>query len=184
MITLRFPTPDDAPALAAAVAESWAAIAPWMDWAHAGYGAADALDWITDTTEARAAGSAFEFVVTDEDAVLGVCGLNQIHEESRRANLGYWTRTSATGRGVAPRAALQLARWGFTHTSLHRLEIVVAAGNAPSLRVAEKAGARREAVLRDRLWTRGEPQDAVMFSLLRTDPLPDEPWTTPRSATT
>ena len=74
-------------------------------------------------------------------AYLGGCGLNQIDHANGRANLGYWVRSSAVGRGVAT-AAVQLVRqWGFEQTSLLRLEVVIAVGNLASHRVAEKAGA-------------------------------------------
>ena len=50
-----------------------------------------------------------------------------------------------------------------------RLEIVCALGSEASQRVAEKAGAVREGVLRDRLVLHDRPCDAVMYSLIRSD---------------
>ena len=67
------------------------------------------------------------------------------------ANLGYWVRTSCAGWRVAPTAVRQFVAWTFANTSLNRLEIVVAVGNARSQRVAEKVGAHRDAVLKKRL---------------------------------
>ena len=64
-------------------------------------------------------------------------------------------------------AVRQLADWGFAHTRLHRLEIVVAADNERSQRVAEKAGARREGILRSRLWSYEIPHDAVLYSMVK-----------------
>jgi len=52
---------------------------------------------------------------------------------------------------------------------LLRIEIVAAVDNIPSQRVAEKAGARREGVLRNRLFINGESLDAVLFSLVPED---------------
>jgi RimJ/RimL family protein N-acetyltransferase len=48
-----------------------------------------------------------------------------------------------------------------------RLEIVCAVGNVRSQRVAEKVGALKEGVLRNRLLLPSGPSDAVMFSLVR-----------------
>jgi RimJ/RimL family protein N-acetyltransferase len=84
-------------------------------------------------------------------------------------NLGYWVRTSAAGRGVASKASRLVARFGFEELGLHRIEILAAVSNVASQRVAEKIGAAREGVLRKRLLIRGEPQDAVMFSLVPED---------------
>jgi len=90
--------------------------------------------------------------------------INRIH---RFGNLGYWVRTSATRRGVATEAVRQAVAFAFRNTDLVRLEIVSAVGNGPSQRVAERAGAVREGVLRHRLLLRGEPVHAVMYSLVR-----------------
>ena len=99
--------------------------------------------------------------------MLGGCGINQINPMQRLANLGYWVRTSATGRGVAPAAVREVAAYAFRETDLIRLEIVVAVGNTRSQRVAEKVGATREGVLRSRVLLPSGPSDAVMYSLVR-----------------
>ncbi|HEX9142703.1 MAG TPA: GNAT family protein, partial [Candidatus Binatia bacterium] len=102
---------------------------------------------------------------------LGGCGLNQIEEENHRANLGYWVRSSAIGRGVATAAVRQLVQWAFNNTSLVRLEVVVSTQNAASLRVAEKSGASSEGVLKKRLLLHGIWHDAVMLSFVRVGKL-------------
>lgn len=84
-------------------------------------------------------------------------------------NLGYWVRTSRTRSGVASAATRLIARFGFLSLGLQRLEIVVAVGNQASERVAEKAGATREGVLRKRLLIHGQPHDAVLYSLVAED---------------
>jgi RimJ/RimL family protein N-acetyltransferase len=80
----------------------------------------------------------------------------------------YWVRSSARGRGVATAAVQRLRNWGFGHTALIRIEVVIAIGNRASLRVAEKAGATREGTLRSRLLLHGTAHDAAMFSFIRT----------------
>ena len=167
-IDLRFPEASDADAIFAAVRESIDALHPWMPWCRMDFALADASEWIAAQPAAREAGSAFEFVIVDRQGrVLGCCGLNHINKEYRIANLGYWVRSSATGRGVGTQAAQRVAAWAFAHTDLERLEIVAAVGNTASQAVAAKAGALREGVLRSRLLIHGTFHDAVMFSLLR-----------------
>ena len=61
------------------------------------------------------------------------------------------------------------ARFGFETLELRRVEIVVAAANVASARVAAKAGATREGVLRNRITIRGTSHDALMFSLIPSD---------------
>jgi RimJ/RimL family protein N-acetyltransferase len=52
---------------------------------------------------------------------------------------------------------------------LIRIEIVVATGNAASIRVAEKLGAQQEGILRNRITVGNRTHDAVMFSLTPKD---------------
>jgi len=49
------------------------------------------------------------------------------------------------------------------------VEVVVAVGNTTSLRVAEKIGAQREGILRNRIIVRKDILDAVMFSFIPND---------------
>lgn len=170
-VVLRPPRVDDAGAILEAVLESVAEVGAWLAWCHAEYSLDDALGWVRGSREARARGEECAFVITDarDGAVLGGCGLNQVDAANRRANLGYWVRTTATGRGVATEAAGLVAEFGMSVLGLGRLEIVAAKGNRASQRVAEKLGAVREGVLRDRFWIAGEPVDGVLYSLVPGD---------------
>ncbi|MDH3445440.1 MAG: GNAT family N-acetyltransferase, partial [Deltaproteobacteria bacterium] len=90
-----------------------------------------------------------------------------INKNNRFANLGYWIRSSAMGRSLAPAAVRFVSDYAFRETNLNRLEIVCAVASIRSQRVAEKVGAMREGVLRNRLMLPSGPSDAVMYSLLR-----------------
>jgi RimJ/RimL family protein N-acetyltransferase len=160
----------DAPALYAAARESVAEVHPWLAWCHPGYTLAEAVEWARSQAELAGTHPAEEHafaIVGPNGRFLGGCGLNQLNPIHRFANLGYWVRTSAAGRGVATEAVRQLAAFAFASTDLVRLEIVCAVGNERSQRVAERAGASREGILRHRLILHGRPVDAVMYGLVR-----------------
>ena len=172
-VRIRRYEPDDAAAIADAVRESLEDLRPWMPWVHPEYSIAESHSWLDVQVPAFDAGTAFEFaIVSATGDYLGGCGINQIDRANNRANLGYWVRSSATRRGVATTAARLVREWAFENTSLMRLEIVVAAGNAASHRVAEKAGATREGIMRRRLLLHGLAYDATMFSFTAAMPLP------------
>jgi ribosomal-protein-serine acetyltransferase len=159
---------DDGWAIVDAVHESLAELTPWMPWAHAGYSIRESQQWLDLQIAAFERATAFEFaIVGAEEAYLGGCGLNQLDVANRRANLGYWVRSSAARQGVATAAVRLLREWAFASTDLIRLEILVAVGNAASCRVAEKSGAVREGVLRSRLILHDVVHDATMFSFAR-----------------
>jgi RimJ/RimL family protein N-acetyltransferase len=168
MTNIRRLRPTDAQDLYESVCDSLGDLIPWMPWCHPNYTRGEAETWLAEQVKAFDAGTAFEFAITgDDDRLIGAIGLNGITKGSHRANLGYWVRTSMCGRGIATDAVQLLYDWALVNTELHRIEIQVAMGNAPSQRVAEKAGAAREGVLRARLILHDTAHDAVMFSLTR-----------------
>jgi RimJ/RimL family protein N-acetyltransferase len=167
-VVLRPLVLGDSPAVAAAVDESRVELAAWMTWWTPSFGEPDVRDYIVRVTAERERSESFEYGIYDTSgAFVGNCGINRISKPNRYANLGYWIRTTRTGEGLATKAVRKLAAWGFANTDLNRLEIVAALGNVRSQRVAERAGATREGVLRKRQVLRGIPEDEVMYSLLR-----------------
>lgn len=160
----------DIPDLYEAVVESRAQLAPWMPWCGPFYSQQDSRSFIEAKIKDFAAGQEYVFAIQDgQGRFAGTCGLNHLDLANRRANLGYWLRTSCTGHGYAAQATRLLAAWAFEHTSLERLEIVASVENQASIRTAEKAGAVREGVLRKRILLDGRFHDCVGFSLVRPD---------------
>ena len=167
---IRLYQQGDAEQMHAAALESVAEVYPWMAWCHERYSLDEARQWVAVQEDLAKQGMAYEFAIRDEGGrFLGGCGINQISKANRFANVGYWVRRSAMGRGVAPAAVRLVTEYAFRETDLIRLEIVCAARNTRSQRVAEKVGAVREGVLRSRLLLPTGPSDAVMYSLLRPE---------------
>jgi len=154
-----------------AARESVTEMSPWMPWCHADYSIKESRAWVESQAEVWEKGTQYDFVITDakDGSFLGGCGLNHIDYKNRIANLGYWVRTSRTKRGVASAAVRLLAQFGFEKLKLNRIEITAAVGNKASQRVAEKVGATREGILRNRIVVRERVYDVVMFSLIPED---------------
>ena len=64
---------------------------------------------------------------------------------------------------------LNLFRYGFEKLGLLRIEILVQEDNKPSLRIADKLGAVREGLLRNRILIHDISYDAYMHSLIPED---------------
>ena len=158
----------DLPAFVEAVLESTGTVGKWMSWAHAGYTTAEAESWFTHCQAERERGSSHEFGIFDADSLtlVGGCGLNQFNPANGFCNLGYWVRESRQRQGAALAAVQVLSRFAFAELQLGRVEIVVAQHNMPSLGVAERAGAVRECLARNRLKVHGVSTDAYVFSLV------------------
>ena len=161
----------DVDAMYEAVRESIAEISPWMWWCHPDYSKQETRTWIESQTEKWEKGNSYNFAIIDSESneFLGGCGLDNKDKPLRIAELGYWVRTSRTKQNVATTAVLLLAWFGFDELKLNRIEIAIAVDNIASQRVAEKMGAVREGILRNRLIIDGSPSDAVVFSLIPGD---------------
>jgi ribosomal-protein-serine acetyltransferase len=151
-----------------AVRESGDTVGRWMSWAHDGYRPADAAAWFAHCAQERASGASHEFGIFDANSstLVGGCGLNQFNTVNGFCNLGYWVRQSWHRRGAALAAVEALSRLAFAELGQGRVEIVVAQGNRPSIGVAERAGALRECLARNRLKVHGQFTDAYVFSLV------------------
>jgi RimJ/RimL family protein N-acetyltransferase len=161
----------DAPFLYGAVRESIEEVSRWMAWCNRTYSLAETEAFLKTRDAEWDKGEHYSFAVVDPHShlFLGGVGLNFFNRLHKFANLGYWVRTTQTRRGVASAATRLAARFGIERLGLNRIEIVAAVENVASQRVAEKAGARREGVLRKRVLVHEQPQDAVMYSLVAED---------------
>ncbi len=174
-VTLRPYCSDDAEGLYLAVRESLPELSVWMPWAHDNYSLKESRQWLKQKPREWKKGIEYDFAIydTEDGTYLGGCAINRIDYENRGANLGYWIRSDRTGQGLAVTVTLLLARWGFKELGLNRIEIVVAVENERSLRVAEKTGATREGIIRNRILLPDRLHDAVLFSLIPQDLIPE-----------
>jgi RimJ/RimL family protein N-acetyltransferase len=80
------------------------------------------------------------------------------------AQFGYWLGESFWGRGIASAAATALVGRIASERQFARLEAQVFEWNPPSMRVLEKAGFTRDAVLRRAATKDGRLIDTVLYS--------------------
>jgi RimJ/RimL family protein N-acetyltransferase len=115
------------------------------------------------------------FAVTDAATgeVVGAIGLRLYEDYALQASIGYWVAKEARGRGVATGALRLVSRWALRELGLPRVQLVTDPENVPSQVVAERAGFRREGLLRSYIELQERRRDCLMFSLL-ADELEDE----------
>lgn len=154
-----------------AVSESIPELARYETWCHPGYTREEAAHYVAWWRKAWPEESAFYFAVEEQGTghFLGSCGLSDLCMEHRRAALGFWIRSTRTGKGYATDAARAVMRLGFEELGLARIELEIAVDNGASRRVAEKLGCTMEGVLRQRLILPAGPTDTAIYSLLHTD---------------
>jgi len=136
-------------------------ISRWLEQIPQPYTPADAQAFLSRTDE-----TTFAVVDAEDGGVLGGIGVkwNDAHDV---AEIGYWARLEARGRGVTTRA-LKLASSLAFEAGAARVQLRADVENVSSRRVAEKAGFTAEGVLREAHWNPrlGRRQSWVMYSVL------------------
>ena len=132
------------------------------------YGERDALDYLARGDAERERGEGINLAVLDagQTEVLGSMSVRIASWPDMRGQLGYLVGAHARGRGVAPRMIRLASSWGFRKLGLERIEILVHPDNEPSQRAAEKAGFKREGILRSYTRVKTERFDMWSFSAL------------------
>ena len=131
------------------------------------YTATDADEWIA--LNARRTTLAY-FAICDGDGPIGSAGLTLREADYRHsAEIGYWLGQPFWGRGIATAAVKALTNYAFETLGLLRLEAHIFARNRASARVLEKAGYRREGLLRKASMKEGEAIDNELFAALKEE---------------
>ncbi|MFC4786105.1 GNAT family N-acetyltransferase [Nocardioides sp. MAHUQ-72] len=111
----------------------------------------------------------FDLAVLRGDEVIGSASVWTTSPVDRVGELGYTIRRDCWGRGYATEVARLLVELGFGQLDLERLAATCDPANEASVRVLEKAGLRREGLLRGLYLVRGRRRDRLMFGCLRAD---------------
>ena len=158
----------DVPALVEAMRDP--EIPRWLPLIPQPYGPEEARRYVAWSKERWKERRGFHVAVTDarSGTVLGSVGMDfDLEDES--GSVGYWVTPAARGRGIATRATRLIAGWGVDSLGLSRLELLAEVQNVASQKVAEKAGFRRECLLRSKVKQRTGRSDAYLYCLLAED---------------
>ena len=166
----RLPEPADYREWAALRSSSRSFLEPWEPrWA------ADELDraaWrqrLSRYLEDYAMGTAVPFFIfeNETDALVGGITLGNIrYGVAQTGQIGYWLGERYAGRGLMLEALGLLIPYSFETLRLHRIEAACIPDNQRSMRLLEKAGFRREGLLRSYLRINGVWQDHYLYALI------------------
>lgn len=119
-------------------------------------------------------GTGYSFAIADASTgrAVGQVGLWLTDLDEGRASVGYWVVRSARGRRTAASAVLALTQWAHHELQIPRLQLYVEPWNTASIMTAEKAGFRREGLLRSWQEVGGTRKDMYMYARLASDPVP------------
>jgi [ribosomal protein S5]-alanine N-acetyltransferase len=164
-LTLRYATAKDAPRLLELASDP--AVTQWFSW-----GPYESLDqpeaYIAGLEAKREAGELLDFlIVHPERGPIGVTGLSELSPRNRHATVGTWFGREHWGTGANRESKAMISALAFRRLGFDRLTAWANTRNGRSQLALERAGFRREGVLRD--WHRhGDTlHDVVVFGLTR-----------------
>ena len=96
--------------------------------------------------------------------LIGAIGfVGALSPDADSAEFGYWLAQSYRGRGLMPRVICTFSDYAFQQLRLHRLFATPFASNLASQRVLEKAGFKREGLLKHHHLKQGVYLDAILY---------------------
>jgi RimJ/RimL family protein N-acetyltransferase len=103
----------------------------------------------------------------DSGRLVGSAGLHRTDWTLPRTEVGYWIRSSETGKGYASEAVAVLSGWAFTSLGAKRVELVTDERNAASRAVALRCGFRLEGILHNTMQAPdGELRNSCIYAKL------------------
>lgn len=169
-LLLRCYEPRDAEQLEQAVTSSLDELRPWMPWAHVEpIDRDERVDFLRKRRADFDCDREYFYGAFEGEELVGACGLHR-RVGPAALEVGYWTPTAHTGRGIATEGAGALVRVAFEVHGVERVDLQCEPGNEASARIAGKLGFREEAVLPRRFQKYdGSLRDIRVFSLHRPD---------------
>jgi [ribosomal protein S5]-alanine N-acetyltransferase len=115
-------------------------------------------------------GTGFSWVVLVEGEIAGQINVaNILHGSVSSAAIGYWIGKDFAGRNATPIAVALAIDHLFEQLGLHRVEIDIRPENAPSLRVVEKLGLRKEGLKERYIHIDGAWRDHLVFAITKEE---------------
>lgn len=129
-------------------------------------GARDIIDWASEQ-RARGAGVRWAIRKPGEAGLVGTCGYNVLElDRGRRGEIAYDLAQAHWGRGIMSQVMPVVMAFGYGPLGLRRIEAMVTEGNAPSCRLLERHGFKREGLLRDHAYWKGRFWNQLIYARL------------------
>lgn len=157
-IYLRFLRKTDAPRLFAAIEESRTELEKYVVGPTRLHSVPEVEQMIKRARQLRRErrGYFFGIFLAEDKQLVGYVNLHGMGGRIRSGEVGYWVRTSQTGKSIATTATALIIQFGFKELKLHKIVLRAAVDNPPSWRIAEKLGFVYEGIQRDeQLLSRG-----------------------------
>ena len=167
-LILRAAKSGDGPETFEAVLESVNELKPWMPWAHPEPLLESSIEFHANAQAKWYSRDMLDFQWIDKatQRLVGKGGFHTINWDVPKFEIGYWVRSSMTGRGYCIEAVNALVALATRELGAKRLEICSDPRNQRSRHVAERCGFVLEGILRRNMRDpTGGLRDSCMYAL-------------------
>jgi RimJ/RimL family protein N-acetyltransferase len=173
-LIIRAPELSDVPFIYQAIKESTRELQPFMPWATE--------DYTLEACEENLRGAIAKFITREDfrmcfvdresGRMIGNTGFHRTEWSVPRFEIGYWCRTSETGKGYVTEVVQALSKVAFEQLNAARVEIRCDDLNIKSAAVAERCGYTLEGVLKnDERNPKGELRSTRIYALTKLEDL-------------
>lgn len=177
-LIIRPPQSGDGKALSEAKKESWNDLKPWLPFAK---GSVDNVCEKED--EVLCCQKHADFLLRDDlmlfafdketGKLIASSGLHRMDWQIRYFEIGYWVRSTETGKGYGSEITVALARYAFEAMQASKVVVGHHGGNAASQRIIEKLGFEKEAEFKRNEAINGRFLDVLYYARFNADGLPE-----------
>ena len=169
-LIIRVARPGDGAVFHEAITESLAQLAPWLGWVTPAPTPEDSEDSCCRAHERflRNEDLMAFFFLKDGGTLVGGSGLHDADWDLRHFEVGYWGRSSFSGKGLITEGVRALADHALESLAASRVFLTTDTLNVASWKLAERAGFELEGVLRnERRNLSGGLRDTRVYSRIR-----------------
>jgi RimJ/RimL family protein N-acetyltransferase len=172
-LLLRCPREGDGTSVHEAVVESLTELRAWpasLPWAMEEPSVAVSEVYCREGAAAFIKRSALVYLAFDEEGrLVASTSLHSINWNVPKFEVGFWCRSSLTGRGYTKEAIAELVRYAFQSLGAHRVDALPDAENTASRAVCESIGMRLEGVLQnERITPQGSLRSTCVYAVARS----------------
>ena len=166
-LIIRVPRPGDGAAFNQAVVSSLAELSPWLGWVTP--------EPTLEESEFNCRRGHARYLLNEDlmvfffekatGTLIGGSGLHGPDWKSRKFEVGYWSRTGYTGRGLMTEGVRALTDHAFTALGAHRVFLTCDDKNIRSWKLAERAGFSFEGIMiNERLDLQGKLRNTRVYA--------------------
>ena len=132
------------------------------------YGMKDAREWLRRVSSSRRKKikTWISFAIDIDGRLVGDISIFKI--KGHKAEIGYWLGRPYWGKGIMTRAVKEIVKFAFNDLGLTRISAYTFIFNKGSQRVLEKAGFKREGILRKNVAKGDKLLDEYLFAKIKT----------------